>query len=134
VLSYRYDWPAEIEEITHGHSVDVILDPIGAKYLEDHLRLLATSGRQAVIGLQGGRSGTLDLGGLMRKRASISASSLRARPKAEKAKVCRALAEHVWPLIDSGLIKPPPKTTFPLAEAAAAHAHLSLAPTSARSS
>lgn len=123
-VSYRDDWPAEIEEIMPGHGVDVILDPIGAKYLEDHLRLLATGGRQAVIGLQGGRSGTLDLGGLMRKRASISASSLRARPKAEKAEVCRAVAEHVWPLIDSGLIKPPPKTTFPLAEAAAAHAHL----------
>jgi putative PIG3 family NAD(P)H quinone oxidoreductase len=123
-LSYRDDWPAEIEEITHRHGVDVILDPIGAKYLEDHLRLLATGGRQAVIGLQGGRSGTLDLGGLMRKRASISASSLRARPKAEKEEVCRAVAEHVWPLIDSGLIKPPPKSTFPLAEAAAAHAHL----------
>jgi putative PIG3 family NAD(P)H quinone oxidoreductase len=123
-VSYRDDWPAEIEQITPGHGVDVILDPIGAKYLEDHLRLLATDGRQAVIGLQGGRSGTLDLGGLMRKRASISASSLRARPNAEKAEVCRAVARHIWPLIDSGLIKPPPETTFPLPEAAAAHAHL----------
>jgi putative PIG3 family NAD(P)H quinone oxidoreductase len=123
-LSYREDWPAKIKEITNGQGVNVILDNMGAKYLEDHVRLLATNGRLAVIGMQGGSRGALDLAGLMTRRASVSASSLRARPVAEKAEVCRGVVEHVWPLIGSGMIKPPPQTTFPLAEAAAAHAHL----------
>ena len=123
-LSYRDDWPAEISQITTGRGIDVVLDSIGARYLEDHLRLLATGGRLAVIGLQGGTRGTLDLAALMVRRASVSASTLRARPVAEKAEVCHAVVDHVWPLIGDGVIKPPPTTTFPLAEAAAAHAHL----------
>jgi putative PIG3 family NAD(P)H quinone oxidoreductase len=123
-LSYRQDWPRAVKDITDGRGVDVILDNMGAKYLEDHVRLLATGGRLAVIGMQGGTKGTLDLAALFSRRASVSASSLRARPVAEKAEVCRAVAEHVWPLIESGLIKPPPQTTYPLEEAAAAHAHL----------
>jgi NADPH:quinone reductase-like Zn-dependent oxidoreductase len=97
---------------------------MGAKYLEDHVRLLATGGRLAVIGMQGGTKGTLDLGALFNRRASVSASSLRARPVSEKAEVCRNVAEHVWPLLESGLIKAPPQTTYPLEEAAAAHARL----------
>ena len=123
-LSYRDDWPAEISQITTGRGIDVVLDSIGARYLEDHLRLLATGGRLAVIGLQGGTRGTLDLAALMARRASVSASTLRARPVAEKAEVCHAVVDHVWPLIGDGVIKPPPTTTFPLAEAAAAHAQL----------
>jgi putative PIG3 family NAD(P)H quinone oxidoreductase len=123
-LSYRDDWPTEISQITTGRGVDVVLDSIGAKYLDDHLRLLATDGRLAVIGLQGGTRGTLDLGALMARRASISAATLRTRPVAEKAEVCRDVVEHIWPLVGAGLIKPPPQTTFLLAEAAAAHAHL----------
>ncbi len=123
-LSYREDWPGAVKDITNGRGVDVILDNMGAKYLEDHIRLLATGGRLAVIGMQGGTKGTLDLGALFARRASVSAASLRARPAVEKADVCRGVAEHVWPLIASGLIKPPPQTIYPLAEAAAAHAHL----------
>jgi putative PIG3 family NAD(P)H quinone oxidoreductase len=123
-LSYREDWPGAVKDITNGRGVDVILDNMGAKYLEDHVRLLATGGRLAVIGMQGGTKGTLDLGALFSRRASVSASSLRARPVAEKADICRAVTVHVWPLIESGLIKPPPQTTYPLEEAAAAHAHL----------
>jgi putative PIG3 family NAD(P)H quinone oxidoreductase len=123
-LSYREDWPRAAKDITNGRGVDVILDNMGAKYLEDHVRLLATGGRLAVIGMQGGSKGILDLAALFVRRASISASSLRARPIAEKSEICRAVAEHVWPLIKTGLIKPPPQTTYPLAEAASAHAHL----------
>ncbi|HKH54750.1 MAG TPA: NAD(P)H-quinone oxidoreductase [Propionibacteriaceae bacterium] len=123
-LSYREDWPTAVKDITNGRGVDVILDNMGARYLEDHVRLLATGGRLAVIGMQGGSKGILDLTALFARRASISASSLRARPITEKSDICRALAEHVWPLIKTGLIKPPPQTTYPLAEAASAHAHL----------
>ena len=123
-LWYREDWPTAVKDITNGRGVDVILDNMGAKYLEDHVRLLATGGRLAVIGMQGGSKGVLDLAALFARRASISASSLRARPIAEKSDICRAVAEHVWPLIKTGLIRPPPQTTYPLAEAASAHAHL----------
>ena len=123
-LSYRQEWPEAVKNITNGRGVDVILDNIGAKYLEDHVRLLATGGRLAVIGMQGGTKGRLDLGALFTRRASVSASSLRARPVSEKAEVCREVAEHVWPLLESGLIKAPPQATYPLEEAAAAHAHL----------
>jgi NADPH:quinone reductase-like Zn-dependent oxidoreductase len=123
-LSYREDWPTAVKDITNGRGVDVILDNMGAKYLEDHVRLLATGGRLAVIGMQGGSKGILDLAALFARRASISASSLRARPIAEKSDICRAVAGRVWPLIKTGLIKPPPQTTYPLAEAASAHAHL----------
>jgi NADPH:quinone reductase-like Zn-dependent oxidoreductase len=113
-----------VKDITNGRGIDVILDNMGAKYLEDHVRLLATGGRLAVIGMQGGSKGILDLAALFARRASISASSLRARPIAEKSDICRAVAGRVWPLIKTGLIKPPPQTTYPLAEAASAHAHL----------
>jgi putative PIG3 family NAD(P)H quinone oxidoreductase len=123
-LSYRQDWPEAVRDVTHGRGVDVILDNMGAKYLEDHVRLLATGGRLAVIGMQGGTKGTLDLGALFTRRASVSASSLRARPEAEKAEICHKVGEHVWPLIESGLIKSPPQTTYPLEQAAAAHARL----------
>ena len=123
-LSYREDWANQIKDITDGRGVDVILDNMGARYLEDHVRLLATGGRLVVIGMQGGTRGTLDIGMLFARRASISASSLRARPIAEKADICRAVVDHFWPLIASGMIKPPPQTLFPLAEAGAAHARL----------
>jgi putative PIG3 family NAD(P)H quinone oxidoreductase len=123
-LSYRQDWPRAVTDITDSRGVDVILDNMGAKYLEDHVRLLATGGRLAVIGMQGGTTGTLDLAALFSRGASVSAASLRARPVSEKAEVCCAVAEHVWPLIESGFIKPPPQSIYPLEEAAAAHAQL----------
>ncbi len=133
-LSYRQDWPEAVKDITDGRGVDVILDNMGAKYLEDHVRLLATGGRLAVIGMQGGTKGTLDLGALFTRRASVSASSLRARPVAEKAEICRKVAERVWPLIESGLIKPPPQTTSRWRRQPRHTLALSQATTSARSS
>lgn len=119
-LSYRDDWPAAIESITDA-GLDVILDNMGGSYLDHHVRLLGTGGRLVVIGLQGGRKGTLDLGRLLAKRGQVHATSLRPRPIEEKAQICARVAERVWPLITSGRIRPAPQTTFPLAEAAAAH-------------
>ena len=121
-LSYREDWVAGVRELTGRHGVDVILDPIGAKYLEDHIGLLATAGRLVVIGFQGGGKGTLDLRRLLAKRGWIHSASLRGRPVAEKAAICRAVADQVWPLVADGTIDAPPFETFPLADAAAAHA------------
>ena len=119
--SYRGDWVAAVAEFTGGQGVDVILDNMGAKYLESNLAALGLGGRLVVIGLQGGRQGTLDLSRLMGKRASVTATSLRPRPSAEKAAICTAVVDTVWPLIESGAIIPAPQTVFPLTEASEAH-------------
>jgi len=124
VLSYREDWAAGVREITDERGVDVILDPIGAKYLEEHVRLLAPAGRLVVIGFQGGGKGTVDLRQLLAKRGWIHSASLRGRPVAEKAAICRGVAEQVWPLVADGTIEPAPHDTFPLADAAGAHARM----------
>jgi NADPH:quinone reductase-like Zn-dependent oxidoreductase len=86
--------------------------------------VLATNGRLVVIGMQGGTKAELDLGALMAKRAAVLATSLRARPPAEKASIVASVREHVWPLVERGDVRPVIDTTFPLAEAAAAHRRL----------
>src|SRR4029453_7389153 len=93
-------------------------------YLGDHVQLLAADGLLAIIGVQGGRSGTLDLWSLMQRRGIVTGSLLRFRQVSEKAVICRGLVERIWPLIADSTIKLPPLTVFPLAEAAAAHARL----------
>jgi putative PIG3 family NAD(P)H quinone oxidoreductase len=123
-LSYRDEWQASIMDITAGNGVDVILDNMGAKYLDDHVRLLARDGRLLVIGLQGGRQATLDLAALHSKRGSITAASLRSRPTEQKAAICRGVVEHVWPMFADGRIQPPRITSYRLGEAAIAHARL----------
>ena len=123
-VSYRDDWPAAVREVVGDHGVDVILDNMGAKYLDTHVELLAAAGRLMVIGLQGGTKGTLDLGRLLPKRGMVHAASLRSRPVEEKAAICRAVVNRVWPLLADGTLEPIPYQTFPLAEAAAAHARM----------
>ncbi|MDN5726816.1 MAG: NAD(P)H-quinone oxidoreductase [Propionibacteriales bacterium] len=120
-LSYRDDWVAAVSEIG---PVDVILDPVGAKYLSDHVQLLARGGRLVVIGLQGGRRGELDLAALLARNGSVHATGLRGRPIEEKAAICRRLAADVWPLFSDGTIALTPYETVPLADAARAHARL----------
>jgi putative PIG3 family NAD(P)H quinone oxidoreductase len=123
-VSYRDDWPAAVADFTQGRGVDVILDNMGAKYLKANTGALAADGRLIVIGLQGGRRETLDLGALLAKRASISATSLRSRPIEQKSAICRQVAERVWPMFTDGTIKPAPETRLPLAEVVAAHTQL----------
>jgi putative PIG3 family NAD(P)H quinone oxidoreductase len=122
-ISYHDDWPAAVRDVA-ADGVHMILDNMGAKYLDDHVQLLAMDGALVTIGMQGGRKGTLDLATLAAKRGLITANLLRARPVEEKAAICRGLVQNVWPLIADGTIKQSPLTVFPLAEAAAAHAHL----------
>jgi putative PIG3 family NAD(P)H quinone oxidoreductase len=122
-ISYRGDWPAAVREVA-GDGVHMILDNMGAKYLGDHVQLLATDGALVTIGMQGGRKGTLDLAALSKRRGLVTANSLRARPVEEKAAICRGLVQNVWPLIADNTIKQPPLAVFPFAEAAAAHARL----------
>jgi len=120
-VSYREDWPAAVRAATEGAGVDVLLDNMGASYLERNVAALATGGRLMVIGLQGGRRGTLDLGALLAKRARVHATALRSRPVEEKAAICTALVDQVWPGYAAGTLRPGPTTVFPLAEAAEAH-------------
>ncbi len=122
-FSYRGDWAAQVREAS-PRGVDVVLDNMGAKYLETHVDLLAPDGRLVVIGLQGGRRGTLDLGALLPKRGSVSAISLRGRPLDQKADICRHLVEDVWPLLADGSISPTPLTTYALDDVVEAHRRL----------
>lgn len=104
-----------------GLHPDVILDTIGAKYLDRNVRALATGGRIVTIGLLGGTRGELDLGRLLGKRGSIAATSLRARPTDEKAAIVAGVVDQVWPWVAAGRVRPIVHATLPLAEVAEAH-------------
>jgi putative PIG3 family NAD(P)H quinone oxidoreductase len=121
-INYREeDFVAVARSATDGRGVDVILDNMGAKYLGRNLAALAPNGRLVVIGMQGGTTAELDLGALMGKRAAVLATSLRARPAGEKAAIAASVREHVWPLLESGAIRPVVDRVLPLAEAGEAH-------------
>ncbi|MFC7490846.1 MULTISPECIES: NAD(P)H-quinone oxidoreductase [unclassified Knoellia] len=125
LINYReQDFVEELRKATDGHGADVILDNMGAKYLPRNVQALATAGRLVVIGMQGGVKGELDLGKLLRKRGAVIATSLRARPVAEKATIVAAVREHVWPMIADGRVRPIIHSRHPLADAAAAHAEM----------
>ncbi|MEV5432914.1 NAD(P)H-quinone oxidoreductase [Streptomyces sp. NPDC052701] len=122
LINYReQDFVEEIGKATDGAGADVVLDNMGAKYLDRNVRALAVNGRLAIIGMQGGVKGELNIGALLNKRAAISATSLRARPPQEKATIVAAVREHVWPLIDAGRVRPVVDREIPMPDAAAAH-------------
>ena len=110
-----------VEEVSALGGADVILDNMGAAYLDRNLRALASEGRLVVIGLQGGVKGELNLSTLMSKRAAVIATTLRARPVAEKATICAAVVEHVWPLVAEGRVRPVVHASYPLDQASEAH-------------
>jgi putative PIG3 family NAD(P)H quinone oxidoreductase len=122
LINYREDDFAErLMEATGGHGADVILDIIGAGYLARNLAALAPDGRIANIGLQQGRTAELDLSLLMSKRGTIMSTTLRARPAAQKASIVEAVAENVWPLVDTGVIRPVIDRELPMSRAGEAH-------------
>ncbi|MCX2968058.1 MULTISPECIES: NAD(P)H-quinone oxidoreductase [Streptomyces] len=122
LINYReQDFVAELRSATDGAGADVILDIVGAKYLERNVKALAVNGRIVVIGLQGGVKGEVNLGALLTKRGTLAATSLRGRPVAEKSAIVAAVREHVWPLIGSGRVRPVVDRTLPLRDAAEAH-------------
>ncbi|MFF3502232.1 NAD(P)H-quinone oxidoreductase [Streptomyces sp. NPDC003247] len=122
LVNYReQDFVAEIKQATDGAGADVILDNMGAKYLERNVQSLAVNGRLAIIGMQGGVKGELNIGALLAKRAAISATSLRARPLEEKATIVAAVREHVWPLLAAGHVRPVVDREVPMQDAATAH-------------
>ena len=125
LINYReQDFVEVLAQATHGRGADVILDNIGAKYLARNVGALAVNGRLVIIGLQGGVKAELDVSTLLRKCAAVIATSLRGRPLSEKAAIVAAVREHVWPLIETGEVKPVVHRAFPLAQAAEAHREL----------
>ncbi len=122
-INYRSeDFVAAVKELTDGKGVDVILDMVAGDYVGREINCLADDGRIALIALLGGAKATVDLGQVLRRRLSISGSTLRPRPVAFKAAIAWRLQEKVWPLIEEGKIKPVIFKTFPLEQAADAHA------------
>lgn len=121
-INYRQeDFLEAIRSETDGRGVDVILDMVAAKYLQKNVDALADDGRLVVLALLGGAKAELDLSQVLRRRLHITGSTLRPRPVAFKAEIARALRARVWPLLESGVIRPVVHQTFPLAQAADAH-------------
>jgi putative PIG3 family NAD(P)H quinone oxidoreductase len=118
---HEQDFVEEVRRAADGRGADVILDNMGASYLPRNVDALATEGRLVVIGLQGGNKGELNLGQLLRKRGAVIATTLRSRPSEEKAAICAAVVEHVWPLLADKIVRPVVHTTLPLEQAAEAH-------------
>ena len=122
LINYKeQDFVEAVQDATDGHGADVILDVVGAKYLQKNLDALAVAGRLVIIGLQGGVKAELNLNQLMTKRAAVIGTTLRGRPVEEKSAIMQAVGQYIWPLLASGQIRPLVDRTFPLAEAAAAH-------------
>jgi putative PIG3 family NAD(P)H quinone oxidoreductase len=121
-INYRdTDFVAALRDATDGAGADVILDIMGASYLARNLTALAINGRLVIIGRQGGSKAEINLGILQAKRASVYATTLRARPVPEKAAVVAAVQEHVWPLIDAGKVAAIVDRELPMSQAAQAH-------------
>jgi len=115
------DFAPIVKELTGGKGVDVVLDMVGGDYVAREIGCLADDGRIVVIALLGGAKANVDLGQVLRRRLTITGSTLRPRPVAFKAQIARELRARVWPLLEAGTIKPVIYQTFPLEEAAAAH-------------
>ncbi len=121
-INYREeDFVETLRNQTDGYGADVVLDNMGAKYLPRNVDVLANDGRVVVIGMQGGTTAELNLGGLLHKRAAVVATSLRGRPDDQKARVCSGVVREVWPAVADGSIQPIIDRVLPLEEAAQAH-------------
>ena len=121
-INYRDEtFDERIQDETGRGGVDVILDNMGASYLERNIASLALGGRLIVLGLQGGRKGELDLGALLTKRATVHAAGLRARPAAQKAQIVAETVVAVWPMIESGAVRPVIDRTLTIDDVVEAH-------------
>lgn len=108
------DFESAVKEWAGKTGVAAILDPVGGNYLEQNIRCLDTDGSLVIIGLMGGRTGSLDLGRLLVKRIRVIGSTLRSRSDASKAAVIAQMREQVWPWFEQGILKPIVHSTFPI--------------------
>jgi len=121
-VNYREtDFVAAVREATGGVGVNVVLDIIGGEYVQKNLDVLAMDGRLVQIGVQGGARADVNLATIMQRRLTVTGSTLRARPVADKAAIASAVREHVWPLLEARTVAPIIHATFPLRDAADAH-------------
>jgi putative PIG3 family NAD(P)H quinone oxidoreductase len=121
-INYRTeDFVDVVERVTEGRGVDVVLDMVGGDYFPRNLESLAVEGRLVQIALLGGGRSTVDLGRVLRRRLTVTGSTLRPRTVAQKGAIAGALRHEVWPLLEAGRVAPVIHATFPLADAAGAH-------------
>jgi NADPH:quinone reductase len=118
------DFVTEVQTITGGKGVNIVLDMVGGDYVPRNLACLSDDGRHVTIAVQRGISAEINIAAVMMKRLTLTGSTLRARPVAFKSLVADELHRVVWPLVEKGKLKPVIDATFPLAEAAAAHARM----------
>jgi NADPH2:quinone reductase len=122
-INYKtQDFAAEVKRLTEGRGADVVLDMVAGSYVAREMACLADDGRIVIIAVQGGVKAEIDAAAVLRRRLTITGSALRPRPVAFKAAIARALREQVWPLIESGEVRPVVHAEFPATEAAQAHA------------
>jgi len=121
-FNYRaIDFVAAVKDATGGKGVDVVLDMVGGDYFPRNMDALATDGRLVSIAVLNGVKATINILTMMQRRLTLTGSTLRTRPIAEKGAIAAALRQHVWPLLESGKISPVIHATFPLRNAAEAH-------------
>jgi NADPH:quinone reductase-like Zn-dependent oxidoreductase len=121
-INYREaDFVDVVNKLTGGRGVDVVLDIVGAEYFPRNIDVLAVEGRLVEIATLRGVKAELNIQTIMQRRLTVTGSTLRARPVAEKGAIARAVHEHLWPLVESGAVKPIVFKTFPLRDAASAH-------------
>ena len=122
-INYKtQDFVAEVKAATGGQGANVVLDMVAGDYLAREMQCVADDGRIVIIAVQGGVNCAINAGEVLRRRLTITGSTLRPRPVRFKGAIAAALRHHVWPLIDAGRIKPVIHTVFPAAQAAQAHA------------
>ncbi|MDN4590748.1 NAD(P)H-quinone oxidoreductase [Xenophilus aerolatus] len=122
-INYRSsDFAAEAKRLTDGRGVDVVLDMVAGDYVAREIDCLAEDGRLVIIAVQGGVKSEFNAGQVLRRRLTITGSTLRPRPVAFKGAIAQALREQVWPLLSAGQVKPVIHSTFAAADAAKAHA------------
>jgi putative PIG3 family NAD(P)H quinone oxidoreductase len=121
-INYRdADFASAIKTLTRNRGVDVVLDMVGGDYFARNVEVLAVEGRLVEIATLSGAKSEINIQTIMQRRLTVTGSTLRARPIADKGAIARAVHQHVWPLIESGAVKPIIHATFPLRAAAEAH-------------
>ena len=124
-IDYRaHDFVEEVARITGGEGVHLVLDMVAGDYVPRNLKCLADDGRHVTIAVQGGLSATLNMAEVMRRRLTLTGSTLRPRSNQFKALLAQEIAQNVWPAVEAGDLRPVMDRSFPLAEAAAAHARM----------